>query len=119
MSPVPGSVPGVRLMAHPTQHRSLFEERFRSVARRKEIFHLTTHSTHLRLYGVRHMVKDPSDSERGNRCRHIGYSFRLTARIILYASSYRQDNTYHDLCYTSRGALARTRNSSMGSPVSR
>ena len=30
------------------------------------MFYLTTHSTHfiLRLYGVRHMVKDHSDSER-------------------------------------------------------
>ena len=28
----------------------------------------------------------------------------------------RQDNTYHGLCYTSRGALAGTRNSSMGPP---
>ena len=34
----------------------------------KEMFHLTTHSIHfyLRLYGVRHMVKNHSDSERGN-----------------------------------------------------
>ena len=42
------------------------------------------------------------------RCRHIGYSFRLTARVILYAPSHRQDSTYHGLCYTSRGALAGT-----------
>ena len=47
------------------------------------------------------------------RCRHIGYSYRLTARVLLYAPSHRQDNTYHGLCYTSRGALAGTRNSSM------
>ena len=40
----------------------------------------------------------------------MGYSFRLAARVLLYASSHRQDNTYHDLCYTSRGALAGTRN---------
>ena len=46
----------------------------------------------------------------------MGYSFRLTARVILYASSHRQDNTYHGLCSTSRGALAGTRNSSMGPP---
>ena len=34
----------------------------------REMFYLTTHSTHfyLRLYGVRHLVKDHSDSERGN-----------------------------------------------------
>ena len=46
------------------------------------------------------------------RCRHIGYSFRLAARVLLYAPSHRQDSTYHGLCYTSRGALAETRYSS-------
>ena len=73
-------------------------------------FYLTTHSTHFiyGLYGVRHMIKDHSDSERG-----MGYSFRLAARVLLYAPSHRQDNTYHNLCYTSRGALACARNSSM------
>ena len=50
------------------------------------------------------------------RCRHIGYSYRLAARVLLYAPSHRQDNTYHGLCYTSCGALAGTRNSSMGPP---
>ena len=44
----------------------------------------------------------------------MGYSFRLTARVLFYASSHRQDNTYHGLCYTSRGTLAGTRNCSMG-----
>ena len=48
------------------------------------------------------------------RCRHMGYSFRLAARVLLYAQSHRQDSTYHGLCYTSRGALAGTRNRSMG-----
>ena len=43
----------------------------------------------------------------------MGYSFQLATRVLLYASSHRQDNTYHSLCYTSRGALAGTRNSSM------
>ena len=50
------------------------------------------------------------------RCRHMGYSFRLAARVLLYASCHRQDNTYHGLCYTSRRALSGTRNSSMGPP---
>ena len=36
-------------------------------------------------------------------CRHIGYSLRLTARVLLYAPSHRQDSTYHGLCYTSCG----------------
>ena len=43
----------------------------------------------------------------------MGYYFRLITRVLLYAPSHRQDNTYHGLCYTSRGALAGTRNSSM------
>ena len=72
------------------------------------MFYLTMHSTHFiyGLYGVGHMVKDHSDSERGNPLP--------PQRFFLYASSHRQDNTYHGLCYTSRGALAGTRNSSMG-----
>ena len=80
------------------------------------LFNDALNTLYLRLYGVRHMVYDHSDSEKGNRCRHIGYSYRLTARVLLYAPSHRQDNTYHGLCYTSRGALAGTRNSSMGPP---
>ena len=31
---------------------------------RKEMFYLMMHSTHLRWYGIRHMVKDHTDSER-------------------------------------------------------
>ena len=80
------------------------------------MFYLATHSTHLRLYGVRHMVKATQIVREETCCRHMGYSFRLAARVLLYASSHRQDNTYHGLCYTSCGALAGTRNSSMGSP---
>ena len=64
---------------------------------------------YLRLYGVGHMVKDHSDSERGNPLPPHG-SFRLTARVLLHAPSHRQDSTYHGLCYTNRGALAGTRN---------
>ena len=82
------------------------------------MFYLTTHSTHF-IYG--YMASDIwlrtiLILRKETRCRHIGYSFRLTARVLLYAPSDRQDRTYHGLCYTSRGALAGTRNSSMGSP---
>ena len=80
------------------------------------MFYLTTHSTHfyLQLYGVRHMVKDHSDSERGNPLPPHGLLFPINSKGYFYAPSHRQDNTYHGLCYTSRGALAGTRNSSMG-----
>ena len=46
----------------------------------------------------------------------MGYSFRLAARVVLYASAQRCDNTYHGLCYSSCGALAGMRNSSIGPP---
>ena len=67
----------------------------------KVLFIDALNTFYLWLYGVRHMVKDHSDSEKGN-------SFRLAARVLLYAASHRHDNTYHGLCYTSRGALAGT-----------
>ena len=89
-----------------------------SIEREREMFYLTTYSTHF-IYGymasgiwLRTIL-----IVRKETCScHIGYSYRLTARVLLYAPSHRQDNTYHGLCYTSRGALAGTRNSSMGPP---
>ena len=57
------------------------------------------------------MVKDHSDSDKETCCCHIGYSFRLITRVLLYAPSHRHDSTYHSLCYTSRGALAGMKNS--------
>ena len=80
----------------------------RSLERKEgnDLFNDALNTFYLQLYGIRHMVKDHSDSEREETCcLHMGYSFRLTARVLLYASSHRQYNTYHGLCYTSRGAL--------------
>ena len=42
-------------------HRSVYDERERNV-----LFNEALNTFYLRLYGVRHMVKDHSDSERGN-----------------------------------------------------
>ena len=83
--------------------------------REREMFYLTTHSTHF-IYS--YMASDIwlrtiLIVRKETCCRHIGYSYRLTARVLLYAPSHRQDNTYHGLCYTSRGTLAGTRNSSI------
>ena len=82
------------------------------------LFNDALNTFYLRLYGVGHIVKDHSDSERGEEtcCRHMGYCFRLAAKVLPYASSHRQNNTYHGTCYTSRGALAGTRNSSVRPP---
>ena len=85
---------------------------------KKKCFDLTSTSTHF-IYGYMASgiwKRTILIVRKETRCRHIGYSYRLTARVILYAPSHRQDSTYHGLCYTSRGALAGTRNSSMGPP---
>ena len=92
---------------------SLISSKDSFMEREREMFYLTTHSTHF-IYG--YMASDKwlrtiLIVRKETRCRHIGYSFRLTARVLLYAPSHKQDNTYHSLCYTSRGALAGTRNS--------
>ena len=56
---------------------------------RKEMFYLTKHSTHF-IYS--YMASDIwlrtiPIVRKETRCRHIGYSFRLTARVPLYAPS--------------------------------
>ena len=76
------------------------------------LFNDAVNTFYLRLYGVRHMVKDHSDSERGNPLRHMGYSFRLTARVLLYAPIYNANSRYHSLCTVQDG----TTNSSIGPP---
>ena len=61
------------------------------------------------------MVKDHSDSEKGNPLPPHGLLFPIRSKGSFICITHRQDNTYHGLCYTSRGALAGTKNSSMGS----
>ena len=53
------------------------------------------------------MVKDHSD---------IGGGDRLAARDVLCSPFYRHNTTYYGFCYTSCGALAGMRNSSMDPP---
>ena len=86
--------------------RTLWHQRERERERERErdvLFNDALNTFYLRLYGVSHMVKDHSDSEKGNP---------LPPHRLLISIN-RQDNTYHGLCYTSRGALAGTRNSSI------
>ena len=57
------------------------------------------------------MVKDHSDSEKGNPLPPHRQLFPISSKVVfLYASFHIQDNTYYDICYTRRGALAGTRN---------
>ena len=55
-----------------------------------------------------HMVKDNSDSERGNILPPLhGLHFSISSKCsFLYAPSHRQDSTYHSLCFTSHRAVA-------------
>ena len=78
---------------HDKRHNYISER----AKREREMFYLTTHSTHF-IYG--YMASDIwlrtiLIVRKKTRCRHIGYSFRLAARVLLYAPSHRQDNTYH------------------------
>ena len=45
-----------------------------------EMVYLTTHSTHLRFYGVGHMVKDHSDSASGSPLPSHGLLFPINSK---------------------------------------
>ena len=65
---------------------------------RKEMFYLTTHF----IYG--YMASDIwlrtiLIVRKDTRCCHIGYSFRFTARVLLYAPSHRQDSIAHTTAF--------------------
>ena len=66
---------------------------------------------YLQLYG-RHLVKDHSDSERGNLLPPQELLFLISSNGSFICTN-PMDSTHNGLCYTSRGALAGTRNSSM------
>ena len=55
---------------------------------RKEVnvlFNDALNTFYLRLYIIGHMV-----AREETHCRHMGYSFRLAVRVLLYAPSHRQ-----------------------------
>ena len=81
------------------------------------LFNNAFNTFYLRLYGVRHMAKDHSDSNREEtRCHHKRYSFRLAARVFYMHHSTDRIAHTRAFFYTSRGTLAGTRNSSMDQP---
>ena len=63
------------------------------------MFYLTTNSTHfiLRLYGVGHMVKDHSDSERGNGLPPHGLIFPISSKGSFICSI--QDRIVHTTAF--------------------
>ena len=75
------------------------------------LFNDALNTFYLQLYGVGLMVKGHSDSERGNPLLPHGQLFLINSKGSLICTI-----PQTGLCYTSRGALAGTRNSSMGLP---
>ena len=87
-------------------------ERKKVKKKRNFIFIDPLNTFYLRLYGVTHMVKDHSDSERGNPLQPHGLHFPISNKgsficIITHTTA---------IVYTSRGALDTTRNISTGPP---
>ena len=83
--------------AGPSEKSGIYNAVQLNQGREREMFYLTTHSTHF-IYG--YMASDIwlrtiLIVRKETRCRHIGYSYRLTARVLLYAPSHREDNTNH------------------------
>ena len=62
-----------------------------------------------------YMVKDHSDSERENPLPPHGLLFPISSKGSFICTT-TENRTYHGICYTSRGTLAGTRNSSMCPP---
>ena len=62
---------------------------------RNVLFNDALNTFYLRLYGVRHMVKDHSDSEKGNPLPPHRLLLSINSKGCFI--SQRQDSTYHDL----------------------
>ena len=60
---------------------------------RKKMFYLTTHIQHILFTVIWHQtwLRTILIVRKETHCRHIGNSFRLAARVLLYAPSHRQD----------------------------
>ena len=78
------------------------------------LFNDALNTFYLRLYGVRHMVKDNSDSERGNLLPPHRLLFPINSKGSFICTIPQTGLHIPRPCYTSRGALAGTRNISMG-----
>ena len=94
-------------LVHTETKQQLFREREINV-----LINDALNTFYLWLYGVKHMVKDHSDSEKGNPLPPHKLLLSINSKGSFICTI---PDRIH-LCYTSRGALAGTRNSSMGPP---
>ena len=92
-------------------HRVLFYVQQQGRKEGNVLFNEALNTFDLRLYAIRHMVKDHSDSERGNLLPPLhGLLFPISSKHSFICIIPQTGYTYHSLCYTSRGALAGMRN---------
>ena len=97
---LPSFTPGDEIYVTPDVHLQA-DLHFCLYVGRKEgnvLFNNALNIFYLWLYGIRHMVKDYSDSERGNLLLPHGLLFPINSKDSLYAPSHRQDNTNHSPC---------------------
>ena len=76
-------------------------DRERGRDREREMFYLMTHSTHF-IYG--YMASDIwlrtiLIVRKETRCRHIGYSYRLTARVLFFYMHHPTDRITHTTAF--------------------
>ena len=62
------------------------------------LFNDALNTFYLGLYGVGHMVKDHSDSERENPLPPHGLLFTINSNGFYICTIHRRDSTYHGLC---------------------
>ena len=88
---------------------------FWTIARRSvDVKTLLANIDVLRLY-TKHQTQNGDVHQNSHiNIYFMGFSFRLAARVLLYAPSHRQNIKYSGLSYTNRGALTWMRNSSVG-----
>ena len=73
------------------------------------------HTFYIRLYGVKHIVKDHSDSERGNLLPPHGPLFPINIKAVFYMH-YPTDRITHTTAFVTPVVEIVTRNRSMGPP---
>ena len=65
------------------------------------LFNDALNTFYLRLYGVRHMVKDHSDGERGKLLPPHRLRFPISSKGSFICTTPREDSTYHGMLHQS------------------
>ena len=81
------------------------------------LFNNTLNTFYLQLFGLGHILKDHSDSERRSLLPPLyGLNSLSNSKGFVFVPSSTLENTYNSLYYTKCGALAGMRTCSLGLP---